>query len=75
MKVYSYFEAQDHLDTILDEALDKGQAYLSDQQGRMFVLQALEIHSHLDVRSVQLKNPIDREEIVSLLREVRAREF
>ena len=72
MKVYTYSEARQQLESVLDAAQQDGAVRIRRRDGRTFVLQ-LETSksSPLDVEGVDLG--ISTSDIVSLVRESRSR--
>lgn len=74
MNTYTYSEARQKLAKVLDEAAREGAVRITRRDGRVFLLQAVtDDRSPLDVPSVKLEKKLDRDEIVSLVREGRER--
>ena len=73
MNTYTYSEARQKLAQVLDEAARDGAVRIKRQGGQVFLLQAVkDDRSPLDVEGVSVPD-ISREELVSLVREVRER--
>ena len=74
MNSYTYSEARQQLAKVLDEAARDGAVRITRRDGQVFVLQPVtDDRSPLDVPSVKLNKKLDRDEIVSLVREGRER--
>lgn len=76
MNTYTYSEARQKLAKVLDEAQRDGAVRIVRRDGQVFLLQVVEDEvSPLDVPSVKLNQGISRDEIVSLVREGRERNY
>ncbi len=74
MNTYTYSQARQQLAKVLDEAAKDGAVQITRRDGTSFILSPVTTErSPLDVASVNLKNPINREAIVDAVREVRER--
>jgi len=74
VNTYTYSQARQKLAKVLDEAAKDGAVQITRRDGTSFILSPVTTErSPLDVASVNLKNPINRETIVDAVREVRER--
>jgi hypothetical protein len=71
--IYSYFEAQEQLESLLERALNEGQVKLKSQDGRIFTIRPDRTlkSSPFDVRSLKL--PIGKSDIMEAIRDSRER--
>jgi prevent-host-death family protein len=73
MKVYSFSEARQNFAAVLDNAQKEGAVRITHRDGEVFTIQPVKDNpSPLAVKAVPLK--LDRQEIVSAVREGRERE-
>jgi len=76
MNTYTYSEARQKLAKVLDEAARDGAVQISRRDGQVFLLKPMkDERSPLDVPSVKLREKMTKEEIVSLVREGRERDY
>ncbi|MBD2579838.1 type II toxin-antitoxin system Phd/YefM family antitoxin [Oscillatoria sp. FACHB-1406] len=71
--IYSYFQAQERLSSLLERALSEGQVKLRSRDGRVFIIRPEQPikSSPFEVRSLKL--PINKADILEAIRESRAR--
>lgn len=72
MNIYSYSEARQKLASLLDKAKKEGRVLIKRKDGSLFEVKSITgKKSPLDVKGVNIN--IEREEIISILRETRDR--
>ena len=73
IRIYTYAEAHQNLASLLEEARTKGEVRIKRRDGQLFVIKPeVQTESPLNVPGINLG--LGREEIVTLVREGRARE-
>ena len=76
MNTYTYSEARQKLAKVLDEAAREGAVQITRRDGQVFLLKpVMNDRSPLDVPSVQLEKTMTKDDIVSLVREGRERNY